>query len=688
MPLRVAVVAAAATVVAIGSEAAGLGAVLSTPTLGQPLDVAVAWRVGAGEPAAPGCVSAEVILGERVLPGGLVQTIVEPSSADVARIRVGSPQPVDEPVVTLTVAAGCDARVSRRYVLLIDVPALAPAAASVASVVPVAGVPVEGPAIGPFDASSHAATGRNGVTPSASGPQVALRGAGGGARARPALRPASVARPPSPAGSGWRSGARSRETTTAARRVHSRIAAAPAARLRLEAATEPVHLMSLRTAEAQAVDEALAAVAQAASAARTAASAAAVAAARIATLEHEVQQLRIEAQSERATAAAASLRMQQADREEPGRWILPLAALVVALAAVALWLAWRLTGLQRQRGIDWRQSSSAADSAAGFGRPSGLPVPPVVSELAAPPSGPPAPAPHAWPPAAPSAEVESTLSGYVATVRPPPQPAARHAADSASPPGRSAATPSEPATAGTEPPPGPRAGAAETSRDVTVEELIDLEQQAEFFVVLGQDEAAIDLLVEHLRHTGGGSPLPFLKLLEIFGRRGDRDAYERMRARFNRRFNAYAPEWGADLSHGRVLEDYPEVLPRLQAAWPRPLDAMAELEALLFRRSRGELFDLPAYREVLFLYSLARDRLDHEAVPSGSVDLLLPMVDSHDPAFVSRAALRAGQGLDGDAMTLPPNEERATAPIDLDLSLPERAPSIFDPLDNAPARPR
>ena len=32
-------------------------------------------------------------------------------------------------------------------------------------------------------------------------------------------------------------------------------------------------------------------------------------------------------------------------------------------------------------------------------------------------------------------------------------------------------------------------------RDVSVEELIDLEQQAEFFVVLGQDEAAIDLLM-------------------------------------------------------------------------------------------------------------------------------------------------------------------------------------------------
>jgi pilus assembly protein FimV len=40
----------------------------------------------------------------------------------------------------------------------------------------------------------------------------------------------------------------------------------------------------------------------------------------------------------------------------------------------------------------------------------------------------------------------------------------------------------------------PRAQAEQGApRDVSIEELIDLEQQAEFFVVLGQDEAAVDL---------------------------------------------------------------------------------------------------------------------------------------------------------------------------------------------------
>ena len=79
--------------------------------------------------------------------------------------------------------------------------------------------------------------------------------------------------------------------------------------------------------------------------------------------------------------------------------------------------------------------------------------------------------------------------------------------------------------------PAPLRGGDSGVRDVSIEELIDLEQQAEFFIVLGQDEAAVDLLVDHLRSTGGGSPLPYLKLLEIYSRTEDRGAYERNRAR-------------------------------------------------------------------------------------------------------------------------------------------------------------
>ena len=162
-----------------------------------------------------------------------------------------------------------------------------------------------------------------------------------------------------------------------------------------------------------------------------------------------------------------------------------------------------------------------------------------------------------------------------------------------------------------------------------MEELIDLEQQAEFFVVLGQDEAAIDLLMSHLRGTGGSSPLPYLKLLEIYRRRGDRDAYERIRERFNRALQRLRARVGRR----------PAARPRARglsadggAAAGALVDAAvgdAELDALLFRREEAdETFDLPAYRELLFLYSMARELAENVETDFGSIDLLLPLDDA------------------------------------------------------------
>jgi hypothetical protein len=212
------------------------------------------------------------------------------------------------------------------------------------------------------------------------------------------------------------------------------------------------------------------------------------------------------------------------------------------------------------------------------------------------------------------------------------------------------------------------------ARDVSIEELIDLEQQAEFFVVLGQDDAAIDLLVAHLRDTGGASPLPYLKLLDIYRRQGDHAAYRRTRERFIQRFNANVPDWDAAApgEHaGRALDDYPRVVARLQQVWPKPIDAMAELEALLFRKDGGELFELPAYREVLFLYALARDLID-AGDGARNIDVLLPLADEDaPPAFdAGETTPRPYFGPEDTAVT-----ELPTAPIDLDLTQPDDAPS-------------
>ena len=144
-------------------------------------------------------------------------------------------------------------------------------------------------------------------------------------------------------------------------------------------------------------------------------------------------------------------------------------------------------------------------------------------------------------------------------------------------------------------------------RPVSVEELLDLEQQVDFFLALGQQQSALDLLLGHVRESGGASALPYLKLLDIYCEQGNDDAYQRTRERFNRRFNAVVPPDPADLASGLTLEDYPVALQRMQRSWTMPQRAAAEVQLLLLRQDGVEPFELPAYRDLLLLQALLLD---------------------------------------------------------------------------------
>jgi len=607
------VIACVAATVAAPALAAGLGAGAGATVLGQPLDHVVPVRLAPGETLEPECISAQVRVGERPLPASQVRTRVEPRSPGGAHIRITTTSAMDEPVIAIDLDLRCPSRLSRNYIVLAD-----PAAA--ATVANAAVVPAQVTA--PVDADARVVA------------SAARRSPAAAARRRASSRPASTR----PVVNAPR---RAPVRASAVPFLHTVAVVAPPAQLRLDfAAPAP------EAADA-AVERALEAVAQAASAARAQAEAASAAAARIAVLERDVERLRGESRTVRDEAT--QLRTQLAGSAGAGRWMLPLMALALLLAASTAWLAWRLARIRRDRRQDWREALRAPREASAAepsrSRQATSPIPFVSSEVkpAAQPEG-----PRAMPPTA---------------VDPVDEPALHR----------------------TEPLAAPSLLDGTTARDVSIEELIDLEQQADFFIVLGQDDAAVDLLVQHLRDTGGGSPLPYLKLLEIHHRRGERGAYERMRSRFNQRFNAYAPEWGVDLQAGRSLDDYSGVLPRLQQVWPRPLDAMAELEALLFRKSRGELFDLPAYGEVLFLYALARDRLDHDVVDPHNVDLLLPLADGGEFSSTAPTPLAGAKddrfgGGEGDAAT-----PRPATSVDLDLTQAARPVSIFDPLSSVPA---
>ncbi|MEO5772045.1 MAG: hypothetical protein ABIQ29_08245, partial [Burkholderiaceae bacterium] len=408
------------------------------------------------------------------------------------------------------------------------------------------------------------------------------------------------------------------------------------------------------------------------SAARASASAAEAAASaaseRMRAMEAELGRVRQEAKAQ--TDALVQLRQQlaldRAQRDQPALLTNVLAAVAALLLLLVAWLFLRLRRQTRaeQTRADWwdreatgmgasameasssafaPSSSASAAGAAGALRPQG----PAAAALQRIPS---APAP--W-----SDSTDSRNSEVDLLISPPTVPAP---------------------TAVTIPSLSPTAPRIEEAdRAMSVDEQIDLEQQADFFIALGHDDAAIDLLMAHMRSTGGASPLPFLKLLEIHRRRNQREAYERTRVRFNQRFNSVAPEWQADPKLGRKLEEYQLAIGRIQRAWPSPLDAMAELEALLFRRGGGaESFDLPAYQEVLFLYQMARDLHQAESAGSGSdVDVLLPIggrslpMTAPEGTIVLRPEFNDGEpmALSLEAPALPASLE-LDGDLDLDLS--------------------
>lgn len=322
---------------------------------------------------------------------------------------------------------------------------------------------------------------------------------------------------------------------------------------------------------------------------------------RINALERQVQSA-LE-QARRQQDELGQLRRQLAVAESANAW-LPWLILALALAGgVIAWLALRGRRMQFEQ-PRWSGPRSDADvAAAGAGPTTAAPRPPGAA------------AAH-WRPGADlgkSAQARAPLlpsaAGLPAMTPKPAQPL---------PAGRDVSM-------GTDVPPRP----------VSVEELLDLEQQVEFFLVLGQAQSAIDLLLNHVRATGGINALPYFKLLEIYRQQGDEEAYERTRERFNQRFNAHAPDWASDLAAGRSLEDYANVIARLQRAWSQPVRAAAELDALLLRRADLEPFDLPAYRDLLMLHALV---LDLPAVPVDSVAAELPQ-----PAG---PAARPGDGVD------------------------------------------
>ncbi len=146
------------------------------------------------------------------------------------------------------------------------------------------------------------------------------------------------------------------------------------------------------------------------------------------------------------------------------------------------------------------------------------------------------------------------------------------------------------------------------SRAVNVDELVDVQQEADFFVSLGDFDKAIEVLTNHIAENSQTSALAYLDLLKIYHLQGRREDYEAVRMDFNRVFNAEAPAFDAYDQVGRGLEAYGSAISRIVTLWPSP-KVLAVIEESIFRKpGRGaQAFDLEAYRELMLLHAIAKE---------------------------------------------------------------------------------
>ncbi|MBC7575518.1 MAG: hypothetical protein H7244_14420 [Herminiimonas sp.] len=353
-------------------------------------------------------------------------------------------------------------------------------------------------------------------------------------------------------------------------------------------------------------------------------------------LEAETVRLRQAAQRDAAAARAAQ---QAQDDGLGGNLMAILGALLLLSLAVVAWLALRVRHLKNDH-RDWDQNVSAVTigTAADDRQPQaslGQTAPSVVVTVAPVTPAPLKPSPAVRVAPAANAKLAPAVAGASFAGSLPP------AATVVSPMDFMAAAPLVPAAGRTIAPDTdsqPARGAIphpvlakelddlqfneiRLPKQVPVEEISDVMQEAEFWISLHDSQRAVEVLEPYATADQPGSPLPWLYLFELYTGLGQEAKYVVLHARFARIFNGRIPTWDDQKMPlialpARGIEDVPHVCERIVALWQGD-DIIPYLESLLLDDRDGSRlgFDLSIYREIMFLIGLA-----YEVQQAGSVN--------------------------------------------------------------------
>ena len=603
--VRALAVAACGWLLAADAWSLTVGRARGAALVGRPLEISVPVTLDAeGDP----CARAEVFYGEQRIGAPSVRWEAGRNNEGV--LRVSSPTPVDEPMVTVYLHVGCAQSTTRRFVLLSEVP---PAAETT---FPGRSAPAPAPAVTAPPAQAQAPA----ATASAAPPSFVPRRRDVAA-AVPTVRPEDqaerrqparpVAPPPPPA---------RREPDTLARLrlepLDLSVERSPTLRLTSELSSQVAGDPQQRAAAAalwQALqktpDEAL------------------QDAIRLQAVQREMTALQ---DVTRQNAAAVGQLRAQVEQARSDRNMAAMLAVVLTavLAGLLAWFAWRWW---RMRQLD--QVGRWFEAHGDSGKPplpAQAPVPPVEEPV----------------PAIGTAVAAGAVGAAAAVAK----------------------VKSETARSG---PPTSGWGGEEfqasrggSVRMVGVEELIDVHDKADFFLSIGEHEQAIAVLEAHVHDQVETSALPWMDLLELYHSLGKRIEYERLRAEFRQRFTAQVPDFEHFDQPTASLENYSRALSRIVALWPtrRVLDV---IEESIFRQPGlpgSEPFSLEAYRELVLLYHVAREIAPaaegaSDSRPGTFSDTSLQPLNSLDQAESSLGEL--------DVLLIPPASTNLGLDIDL-----------------------
>lgn len=532
-------------VAAGGAAALSLGNPQGTVVLGRPLDLVFDVRTD-GTDVSDACVTAKVTAGDDPISQSQISVTPLPNAAGrSASVRLRSSQPINEPVIDVRLSAGCSGSVVRTYTVL-AYPAEALSASQASA-----------------ERTSAAAAPlvlRSTLTPDAAG-------ARDGVRTRSGAVPADQV------------------VTQRLSRVERAVKPAVARKPELEPG-RPRLVMEPLSDWLQAPSVLRASTEMAALPESTSPSLREEAAARWRALNMQSEDLLQEdarraaqdkAQSEKLAAAErdkeAALAVQQELQERaaarfPANLVYALLALLVALAALLAWVWKRRQGLPSDSEQSWTHGPAKAATSV-----------------------------------APAGVVRHVADEHDVTTR--PQPAEPEMLPSGMMPlefGTSADAP-EPASAASS---VQAAAPAPVTAVLNPEDLFDLQQQAEFFVSVGEHDQAIEVMKKHIEANQSASPSAYLELLRLYRSLSRIEQFNELRAQFHRYFNAQVPEFAAFARPGRTLFGYPDVLARIEALWCDP-SVVPMLQELLFRgQGQDQRFDLPAYDDLLLLHAVAR----------------------------------------------------------------------------------